>query len=101
MSIGTAELKPIADFYHYPDTGCKEASRVIGRQSYCLRCPFPECIEVNGRPNGWSSYSLKKKAKRNKLICQIHSNGASLSEIVKQFQISQRTVSRILAQGVS
>ncbi len=29
----------------YEDTGCNEATRFIGKQSECLKCPFAECKE--------------------------------------------------------
>jgi len=30
--------------YSKPDSGCEWASRVLGKQSHCLDCPFDKCF---------------------------------------------------------
>lgn len=30
--------------YCYSDSGCEEATKFLGYQSNCLRCPFVKCV---------------------------------------------------------
>lgn len=35
--------------YCYFDSGCKEASQFLKKQSSCLNCPFNECLYENSK----------------------------------------------------
>ena len=52
--VGVKELAPRrrmavraskdGDAYLWADSGCVDATRLLGRQSLCLECPYDECL---------------------------------------------------------
>jgi len=36
--------KPDSEAYRYADSGCRRATKELGKQSSCLECPFQNCI---------------------------------------------------------
>jgi hypothetical protein len=77
-----ADLKP--EYCHYKDEGCEYAYS-------CLSCPFPQCFYDDPR----GSYH-RFKALRNKEIKRLLKAGRKVKELALLFQISQRTINRVL-----
>ena len=72
------------EFTRYRDEGCEHAAR-------CLDCPFTKCLleEPGGRQHFF-------KAKRNNQILKMHSEGKTTAEIAAQFDVSERTIQRVV-----
>jgi len=72
------------EFTRYRDDGCEHAAR-------CLDCPFTKCLleEPGGRQRFF-------KSKRNNQILRLHSEGKTTAEIAAQFNVSERTVQRVV-----
>lgn len=73
------------DIDTYPDEGCS-------LHPCCLACPRPLCIEdEQGRRR-----LGKARVERNEAVRQMHQKGVAQQEIQRQFQISERSLYRIL-----
>lgn len=82
--IWDAELDLPPEFCHYKDEGCELAGS-------CLNCPFPYCaLDV---PRGKQHFL---KSQRDKKILERYGAGRKVAELAKEFDISQRTVQRVL-----
>lgn len=78
------ELDLPPEFCQYKDEGCELASS-------CLNCPFPQCIlEI---PRGKQHFL---KSQRDKKIMEGYGEGKKADELAKEFDISRRTVQRVL-----
>ena len=72
------------EFVHYRDEGCEHAAR-------CLNCPFKKCLYEE--PGGREHYF---KSRRNSEVARRRGEGKSTREIAKEFNVSERTVQRII-----
>jgi len=87
------EFEPILDteldlppeYCHYQDEGCELAKS-------CLNCPFPRCIY--DIPRG--KLHLLKSRRNHKILEQFQKEGKGIKELATAFNISQRTVQRVL-----
>lgn len=73
---------------HYPDNGCHQAKKA-GYMGSCVACPFRECLEID------PSVIFSGKAKRNAEIRRLRQDGATISVLSLQFNLSQRQIQRI------
>ncbi len=79
-----AELDLPPEFCHYKDEGCELASS-------CLNCPFPQCtLDI---PRGKQQFL---KGQRDKKILEGYRQGKKVARLAEEFDISQRTVQRVL-----
>ena len=91
--LGTpVELDLSPEYCHYRDEGCELATACLGHQSRCSECPFPKCIyeEPRGRQR-WL-----KRLRDKEIARQFTTEGKGLKELALTFNISQRTVQRVL-----
>ncbi len=74
------------------DSGCQQATNYLGYQSSCLKCPFYKCIldELG------IGVARAKKRIRNEEIWQRFKEGQSTSDLAKAFDVSSRTIQRIV-----
>lgn len=77
--------------YQAPDSGCQAATEFLHHQSSCLDCPFSQCLMELGRIGG----GLKKHL-RNAEIRRRRAEGATITSLCKELQVSKRTVKRVL-----
>jgi len=84
----------LPEYCHYRDEGCELATAYLGRQSLCSECPFPRCVyeEPRGRQR-WL------KGARDKEIVRQFTEGKGIKELAVAFNISQRTVQRVLKRN--
>ena len=83
------ELDLPPEYCHYRDEGCEFADS-------CLNCPLPKCIyeEPGGRQH-W----LKRQ--RDRQIVRLFTiEGKGVKELALMFNISQRTVQRVLKNSL-
>ncbi len=79
---------PVPELCSYRDGGCEFAIS-------CLACPFSKCLDEE--PGGRKRYL---KLRRDAEIVRLHeSEGKTVRELADTFQISRRTVQRILQSG--
>ena len=86
------ELDLPPEYCRYRDEGCELATAYLGYQSHCSACPLPKCIyeEPRGRQR-WLKTLRDKEITR-----QFTTEGKGLKELALTFNISQRTVQRVL-----
>ena len=86
------ELDLPPEYCHYQDEGCELAATYLGHQSLCSECPFPKCIyeEPRGRQR-WLNRLRDKE-----IVRQFTTEGKGIKELALTFNISQRTVQRVL-----
>ena len=77
--------------YSGADSGCKAATQILGGESSCLHCPFPECSLDNP-----FAFRRVKKRNRDKAIVKRRAAGAKIRDLVKEFGITRSTVRRAL-----
>lgn len=77
------------DDINWKDNGCD-------LNPACLSCPLPRCIEEE--PRGKQKLRMLARASH---MAQLKRQGKSTREIAALFNISQRTVQRVLAAGES
>ena len=82
-SIAEADLLP--EYSHYQDEGCDLAES-------CLNCPFPKCVyeEPGGKQH------LLKRWRAREMARLFTTEGKGVNELALMFDVSQRTVQRIL-----
>lgn len=87
-----AKLDLPPEYCHYRDEGCELATAYLGYQSRCSECPFPRCIydEPRGRQR-WL-----KRLRDREIVRQFVTEGKGIKELALTFNISQRTVQRVL-----
>ncbi len=79
------------EFKLIPDKGCLIATKFLGRQSHCLKCPFNSCQEHS---YGMGLPSPEKQV-RNKQIIELYLTGLNKQEIANQFGLSTTTIRQI------
>jgi hypothetical protein len=79
------ELDLLPEYCHYQDEGCELAKS-------CLKCPFPGCIYDMHR----GKQQLLKSLRSREILDQYRKEGKKVTELAKNFGISQRTVQRVL-----
>ncbi len=86
----SADLPP--EFCHYRDEECELATAHLGRQSSCLKCPFPQCIydERGGRQR------CAKRLRDEEIARLFHAEGKGPKELAGMFGVSRRTIQRAL-----
>jgi len=80
------------EYCHYRDEGCELATAYLGRQSHCSQCPFPKCIYEE--PRGKQRWL--KRLRDKEIVRQFTTQGRGIKELALIFNISQRTVQRVL-----
>ena len=85
-------LDLLPEYSHYRDQGCELATAYLGHPSLCSECPFPRCIydEPRGRQR-WL-----KRLRDGEILRQFTTEGKGIEELATAFNISQRTVQRVL-----
>ena len=83
-SVG-AILDVVPENYPYRDDGCEVSPS-------CLRCPLPQCKYDDP---GWFQRE-KRKERDEEVISAMYKQKLSVSEAAARFDISQRTIFRIL-----
>lgn len=84
------------EYLRYPDNGCWRATAYLKRQSYCLECPFAECLEGDStRPEKDPS-----RTERNKQIIITYSKGEKIMALAKKFGLNKKTIYRIIKLGI-
>ncbi len=75
------------EYCRYRDEGCDLAGS-------CLDCPFPKCIydEPGGRQR-WL-----KRLRDREMMSLFFSEGKEVKELALMFEVSQRTVQRVLGR---
>ena len=77
----------IPERYPYRDEGCEVSPS-------CLRCPLPQCKYDDP---GW--YQRQKRTGRDlEIVMALREQGLSVSEAAARFDVSQRTIFRILSR---
>ena len=75
------------DDVNWRDRGCEA-------HPACLSCPLPQCLEE--QPRGKQKLRMQTRASH---MAQLKQQGKSTREIAAMFQVSQRTVQRVLLSG--
>jgi len=87
------ELDLPPEYCHYRDEGCEMATAYLGYQSHCSECPFPtQCIYE--APRGRQRWL--KRLRDQEIVKQFTVESKGLRELALTFNISQRTVQRVL-----
>jgi len=85
----------VPTFQSYPDRGCKLAPK-------CLECPLPVCKEdmaSNGR-RGLAVVKADIRDERDAAIREQRKNeGSTAKELAAEFELTERTIYRILWVG--
>ena len=84
------ELVPdrLPDYSEYPDQGCDLSPS-------CLRCPLPKCRhdkQEGGR-------RVSKRLRDLDIFRQRTASGRSISELATEFDLSKRTIQRIIRRS--
>ena len=85
QAIAQAIPDMLPEYYPYRDLGCEVSAT-------CLRCPLPQCKYDNP---GWLQRE-KRYDRDRQVIYALHSDGLSAPEAAVRFDLSQRTIFRIL-----
>lgn len=87
-----AFVKSETDIF-YADTGCSKAKN-MDYHGPCLECPFEECLElIDG-----IKYAYYR---RDREILNLWAAGMDCQEIAKSFNLSVRTILRIVRSGMN
>ena len=78
----------LPEHFPYRDNGCEVSQS-------CLSCPLPKCKHDDP---GWLRSYRRDQRDRHLLSVRRHEN-ASVGDLAQRFQISERTVHRILARA--
>ena len=85
---GVPAMDLVPEYFPYHDDGCEVSSS-------CLQCPLPQCKYDDP---GW--LQRRRRQERDGMVLQVRRmEGATIVELARRFEISQRTVHRILAQA--
>jgi len=89
------ELDLPPEYCHYRDEGCEMATAYLGYKSHCSECPFLKCIyeEPRGRQR-WL-----KTLRDKEIMRRFTTEGKGLKELAFTFNVSQRTVQRVLKRS--
>ena len=83
---GRQQSDPRPEFFQYKDEGCRHARS-------CLGCPFPQCRYDRRRRKRQTS-----RERRDGRIVKLFRRGKNVKELAEFFQVSQRTVHRIVGR---
>ena len=84
---------PDGQAYSGADSGCPQASEVLGRQSRCLEpCPLPYCLQSEDQ-------SKRDKAKLAQDVTLLQTGGMDAKIIAMIVGVSKRTIERILQRS--
>jgi len=89
---GINQKKGLAEPPVLADLGCKMASRLLGKQSSCWECPFPDCIACR-----YDDAKIIKIDYTNPKIMQAYQNGMGKGEIARTFHVGKGRVKRVLS----
>lgn len=81
------EIKSFPAF-HAENDGCTLADDYLGYRSSCFECPFSDC------DRGRIQRILRER--RNAEVVELSNAGKSLEELASHFNVSVRTIQRIL-----
>ena len=73
------------EYFPYRDDGCEVSPS-------CLRCPLPQCKYDDP---GWLQRARRKKRDKE-IMAALRGDGLSVQQVAARFDLSQRTVFRIL-----
>ncbi len=82
-----AALDRLPEYTQYRDEGCD-------LHPTCLNCPFPSCRYDDLRGNGSGP-----RAFRDAEVLRLRGQGLAIPAIARRFDVSTRTVHRILRKG--
>jgi hypothetical protein len=77
--------------YVKPDSGCRQATKFLGRPSRCGECPFEECVFISRKG------SRKRRSRRNEQILGLFWGGAEVPELAERFRLSKSSIYGIIA----
>ena len=84
--VPSVDLPP--EYFPYRDEGCEVSPS-------CLRCPLPKCKYDDP---GW--LTRERRSNRDHQVLEVrHKEGVTVVELAHRFQISQRTVHRIISRA--
>ena len=89
------ELDLPPEYCHYRDEGCEVATAHLGHQSRCAECPFPKCLYEE--PRGKQRWL--KRWRDREIVRQFTNEGKGIKELALTFNISRRTVQRVLKRA--
>ena len=85
---GVPAVDALPEYFPYRDSGCDVSPS-------CLRCPLPQCKYDDP---GW--LQRRRRAQRDRQVLNVRRREeATVLELAQRFQISQRTVHRILSRA--
>ena len=85
---GVPKMDVLPEHFQYRDNGCEVSQS-------CLRCPLPKCKHDDP---GWLR-SYRRDQRDRRLLGVRSRENVSVGELAQRFQISERTVHRILARA--
>ena len=86
--VGSSALVDVVpERYPYRDEGCEVSPS-------CLRCPLSQCKYDDP---GWFQRQ-KRKGRDMEVLAALHERGLSVSEVAARFELSQRTIFRIVSR---
>ena len=91
---GVPAMDTLPEYFPYRDDGCLEVS------GSCLRCPLPRCKYDSDASGNRTWLQRERRAQRDSRVIQVRcQEGVTIPELAQRFDISQRTVHRILARA--
>ncbi|MFH1140946.1 MAG: hypothetical protein V1724_04625 [Chloroflexota bacterium] len=85
---GVPAMDVLPEYFPYRDDGCDVSAS-------CLACPLPTC-----KYDDPDRFHRERRAHRDQQVMEARlRDGVTIIELSRRFQISQRTVHRILARG--
>ncbi len=84
-----------ASMSQYPDHGCREATRYLGKQSECLECPFEACRHDDCLVSRMPA-AIESRKVRNNRVLKAAEKGLSIPRIAAVLGLKYHTVYRIL-----
>jgi len=81
--------------YYGKDTGCLEATSVLGKQSECLDCPFTVCREDNRRvPIPYHAHI--RTIDRDREMRAVEATGKTVTQVALLFGVSYKLAWQVL-----
>ena len=78
------------EYYHYRDDGCEVSHS-------CLKCPLPQC-----KYDDPSWYQREMRSRRDKEVLKVQqTEGLPVPQLAARFDLSQRTIFRILQRAAA
>ena len=88
LRVADALIDTVPERYPYRDEGCEVAPS-------CLRCPLPQCKYDDP---GWLQRQ-KRKERDKEVVAALMQSDLSVPEAAARFELSQRTIFRILSRA--